>query len=159
MDVKTSSFVRETDADGRTVLKPADLPADHEWMVVAKKPGHATAFFGFQPIPIHEPGFLNGNRDISYGVTDRPVYRPGDRMHSKFFLRNVGYFEPDDAKFAGRVGTFTLLQAARAYFERLDGAARERFRFLHVSTDEVFGSLGAEGRFSETTAYDPHSDR
>jgi dTDP-glucose 4,6-dehydratase len=55
------------------------------------------------------------------------------------------------------VGTFTLLQAARAYFERLDGAARERFRFLHVSTDEVFGSLGAEGRFSETTAYDPHS--
>ncbi len=55
------------------------------------------------------------------------------------------------------VGTFTLLQAARAYFERLDGEARERFRFLHVSTDEVYGSLGAEGRFSETTAYDPHS--
>jgi dTDP-glucose 4,6-dehydratase len=55
------------------------------------------------------------------------------------------------------LGTFTLLQTARAHFEKLSGAARERFRFLHVSTDEVYGSLGAEGRFSETTAYDPHS--
>lgn len=55
------------------------------------------------------------------------------------------------------VGTFTLLQAARAHFESLTGEARERFRFLHVSTDEVYGSLGAEGRFTETTAYDPHS--
>jgi len=55
------------------------------------------------------------------------------------------------------VGTFTLLQAARAYFEKLAGPARESFRFLHVSTDEVYGSLGAEGLFSETTPYDPHS--
>lgn len=55
------------------------------------------------------------------------------------------------------VGTFTLLQAARAHFEKLSGAARERFRFLHVSTDEVYGSLGAEGLFTEQTPYDPHS--
>lgn len=55
------------------------------------------------------------------------------------------------------VGTFTLLQAARSHFEGLVDAQRERFRFLHVSTDEVYGSLGAEGLFSETTPYDPHS--
>jgi dTDP-glucose 4,6-dehydratase len=55
------------------------------------------------------------------------------------------------------VGTFTLLQAARAHFESLSGPARERFRFLHVSTDEVYGSLGPEGRFTEHTPYDPHS--
>jgi dTDP-glucose 4,6-dehydratase len=55
------------------------------------------------------------------------------------------------------VGTFTLLQAARAHFESLTGPARERFRFLHVSTDEVYGSLGPTGRFAEHTAYDPHS--
>lgn len=55
------------------------------------------------------------------------------------------------------VGTFTLLQAARAHFEKLSAPARERFRFLHVSTDEVYGSLGPEGLFTETTAYDPHS--
>ncbi len=56
------------------------------------------------------------------------------------------------------VGTFTLLQAARAHFERLAGAARERFRFVHVSTDEVFGSLAPDARpFDETTPYSPHS--
>ncbi len=55
------------------------------------------------------------------------------------------------------VGTFVLLMEARRYWESLDEGARSRFRFLHVSTDEVFGSLGPEGKFSETTAYDPHS--
>ena len=54
-------------------------------------------------------------------------------------------------------GTFTLLQAARAHFDSLTGPARERFRFLHVSTDEVYGSLGPTGRFTEHTPYDPHS--
>jgi dTDP-glucose 4,6-dehydratase len=54
-------------------------------------------------------------------------------------------------------GTYTLLQAARAFYEPLDAEARERFRFLHVSTDEVYGSLGATGLFTEDTPYDPHS--
>ena len=55
------------------------------------------------------------------------------------------------------IGTFNMLQAARAHFESLTGEAKANFRFLHVSTDEVYGSLGAEGLFSETTPYDPHS--
>jgi dTDP-glucose 4,6-dehydratase len=54
-------------------------------------------------------------------------------------------------------GTFNLLQAVRAHWEGLSEERRERFRFHHISTDEVFGSLGATGRFSETTAYDPRS--
>ena len=55
------------------------------------------------------------------------------------------------------VGTFVLLEAARAYWMGLAGAAKAAFRFLHVSTDEVYGSLGAEGLFLETTPYDPSS--
>lgn len=55
------------------------------------------------------------------------------------------------------VGTFNLLQAAREHYEKLPPAQRETFRFLHVSTDEVYGSLGAQGYFTETTPYDPHS--
>ena len=54
-------------------------------------------------------------------------------------------------------GTVTLLEAATDYWSGLDGAARRRFRFLHVSTDEVYGSLGAEGAFTETTPYLPNS--
>lgn len=55
------------------------------------------------------------------------------------------------------LGTFTLLQAARTHVETLDAERRRRFRFHHVSTDEVYGSLGPEGLFTETTAYDPRS--
>ena len=55
------------------------------------------------------------------------------------------------------VGTYTLLTATRAYFEGMSGSARDRFRFHHISTDEVFGSLGADGLFTEETPYKPNS--
>ncbi len=55
------------------------------------------------------------------------------------------------------VGTFTLLEAARHYYEKKSFAERRHFRFIHVSTDEVYGSLGGVGQFHEDTAYDPSS--
>jgi dTDP-glucose 4,6-dehydratase len=55
------------------------------------------------------------------------------------------------------VGTFTLLEAARRYWRGLEGDEQQAFRFLHVSTDEVFGSLGDEGFFTEETPYSPNS--
>ena len=71
---------------------------------------------------------------------DRSIHGPAD-----FVQTNV-------------VGTFTLLEAARAYWSQLEGPARENFRFHHVSTDEVYGSLGLEDApFTETTAYAPNS--
>lgn len=54
-------------------------------------------------------------------------------------------------------GTFNLLQAVRKHWEALPRERQEQFRFHHISTDEVFGSLGKSGRFSETTPYDPRS--
>ena len=71
---------------------------------------------------------------------DRSIDGPGEFIHTNI------------------LGTFHLLQAALAHWRSLEGAAKDRFRFLHVSTDEVFGSLGAGDRpFDETTPYDPHS--
>ncbi len=55
------------------------------------------------------------------------------------------------------VGTYTLLDQALAYWRALDGERRASFRFHHISTDEVYGSLGDEGLFTESTAYDPRS--
>ena len=55
------------------------------------------------------------------------------------------------------VGTFKLLQAARGYWERLPADRKALFRFLHISTDEVYGSLGESGLFREDTPYDPRS--
>ena len=54
-------------------------------------------------------------------------------------------------------GTYVLLEAALAYWRTLDETARARFRFQHISTDEVFGSLGPTGRFTEATPYAPNS--
>jgi len=71
---------------------------------------------------------------------DRSIHGPAD-----FIRTNV-------------LGTFNLLEEARAHWGGLSGREREDFRFLHVSTDEVYGSLGPEDpRFSETTAYSPNS--
>ena len=55
------------------------------------------------------------------------------------------------------IGTYTLLEAARKYYEGLSPRQRKSFRFIHVSTDEVYGSLGPEDRFREETAYRPSS--
>ncbi len=71
---------------------------------------------------------------------DRSIHGPAD-----FVQTNV-------------VGTFALLEAARAYWNDLDAAGKGVFRFLHVSTDEVFGSLSStDPQFSETTPYAPNS--
>ena len=65
---------------------------------------------------------------------------------------------PDDFIRTNVVGTFALLEEVRAYWESLSGSDRTEFRLLHVSTDEVFGSLGAKDpAFSETTPYAPNS--
>jgi dTDP-glucose 4,6-dehydratase len=55
------------------------------------------------------------------------------------------------------VGTSVLLEAARRHYDSLDASGKLRFRFLHISTDEVYGSLSASGLFSETTPYAPNS--
>jgi dTDP-glucose 4,6-dehydratase len=70
---------------------------------------------------------------------DRSIDGPGDFIHT-----NIN-------------GTFVLLEEARRLYEDLPPARRAQFRFLHVSTDEVFGTLGPQGYFTETTAYDPSS--
>ncbi len=70
---------------------------------------------------------------------DRSIDSPGEFIHT-----NV-------------LGTFELLESARAYWQELEGERRENFRFLHISTDEVYGALGETGFFTEETAYAPNS--
>ena len=70
---------------------------------------------------------------------DRSIDRPGD-----FIATNL-------------TGSFVMLDQARRYWQTLSGARRDEFRFVQVSTDEVFGSLGSRGRFNEDSAYAPNS--
>jgi len=64
---------------------------------------------------------------------------------------------PDAFIHSNLIGTFTLLEVARAYWEQLSGEAKARFRLHHISTDEVYGSLGDDGHFTEETPYRPNS--
>jgi dTDP-glucose 4,6-dehydratase len=64
---------------------------------------------------------------------------------------------PSDFVMTNIVGTYAMLAAALEYWRALPERQRERFRFLHVSTDEVFGSLGADGQFTEESRYAPNS--
>ncbi|WP_273150333.1 dTDP-glucose 4,6-dehydratase [Methylophaga thiooxydans] len=64
---------------------------------------------------------------------------------------------PADFVQTNLVGTYTILEAARAYWNELPSERADNFRFHHISTDEVFGSLGEHGLFEETTPYQPNS--
>jgi dTDP-glucose 4,6-dehydratase len=98
---------------------------------IADSAAVATAFQQFQPDAVLH---LAAESHV-----DRSIDGPGDFVHTNL------------------VGTFTLLDAARAYWDGLDGVAKDAFRFIHVSTDEVFGSLDDTGKFTETTPYQPSS--
>ncbi|MCP5545027.1 MAG: alpha-2-macroglobulin [Akkermansiaceae bacterium] len=106
--IKWKEFERKTDADGRTLLAPGDWDTHYQWLAIARKEGRAPAFFGFQSMHLAESSWGNANRDMTYGITDRPLYKPGDTVHLKFFLRNLGYFEPDDDRWAGQEGELVV---------------------------------------------------
>lgn len=119
-----------------------------------------------------------GNLDSLREVGGRPNYRfeQANVCDRTAIERIISEFQPDrimhlaaeshvDRSISGAadfihtnvVGTFVLLEAARNYWSKLDDSRRKQFRFLHVSTDEVYGSLGESGQFVETTPYDPSS--
>ena len=119
-----------------------------------------------------------GNLESLRLVEDRPAYRFAEAniCNREAMDRLIAEFRPDrimhlaaeshvDRSITGAadfiqtniIGTFTLLEASRRYWESLDKAAKDAFRFLHVSTDEVYGSLGPDGLFTENTPYDPSS--
>ena len=119
-----------------------------------------------------------GNLASLQAVEDKPNYRflHANICDAEAMGRAVAGFRPDrimhlaaeshvDRSITGAadfiqtnvVGTFNLLEAARDYWSGLEAAAKDAFRFHHVSTDEVYGSLGKNGLFCEDTPYDPSS--
>ena len=116
----------------------------------------------------HSLRSISGSRNYRFvrgDITDRlkldavmASFRPNAVMHlaaESHVDRSIA--GADDFIQTNIVGTYTLLEAARAYWRTLSGRERDAFRFLHVSTDEVYGSLGSDGLFTETTRYDPSS--
>lgn len=133
INVKWREFARKTDADGKTWLKPGDWDQNHQWIAIARKEGRSTAFFGFQPYHLQDAEWDNANRDLGYGISDRPLYKPGDTVHLKFFLRNVGYSEPDESRWANQTGTLILR----------NGRGEEAMKIENLKTDAL-GAVEAE---------------
>lgn len=119
-----------------------------------------------------------GNLASLKAIDNRPGYRfvQADICDREAIEAVLGDFRPDgvmhlaaeshvDRSITGSgafvqtniVGTFNMLEACRAYWQTLGAPARDAFRFLHISTDEVYGSLGPDGLFTEQTPYDPSS--
>ena len=119
-----------------------------------------------------------GNLDSLQSVAEQPRYQfiQADICEAEQVEKIINEFQPDaivhfaaeshvDRSIDGPaafiqtniIGTFNLLEAARKYWRELPDGAKNSFRFLHVSTDEVYGSLGATGLFTEDTPYAPNS--
>ena len=127
MEVKWREFSRVSDADGKTLLKPGDWDDEYQWLAIARSGDRSPAFYGFQSLNVQDSDWQNKNRDLSYGITDRPLYKPGDTVHLKFFLRNLGYFEPDETKWANKTGKLTLT----------NGRGEEAMKIENLKTDDL----------------------
>jgi dTDP-glucose 4,6-dehydratase len=107
------------------------------------------------------PGYAFERIDISNAAAIAAVfarYQPNVVLHlaaESHVDRSID--QPGDFINTNIVGTYVMLEAARQYWEALVGVRRQQFRFVHVSTDEVYGSLGSNGAFDETSRYDPSS--
>ncbi len=108
MQVLTKSLQRTTDIDGKTMLKPGDWDGNYQWITMARAPGRATAFYGYQSFYIQSQEVNIGDRDMSYGISDRPLYKPGDTAHVKFYFRNVGYAMADESRWANQSATLVV---------------------------------------------------
>jgi dTDP-glucose 4,6-dehydratase len=142
-----SALVRRLVSDGR--------PA-----VVIDKLTYAGNLESLRPVA-DMPGFGFEQVDICAAVTLAALFelhRPGAVVHLAA-ESHVDRSIDGPAAFVQTniVGTSVLLDVVRAYLGTADPELRDAFRFVHVSTDEVFGSLGADGRFDESTPYNPRS--
>ncbi len=113
-------------------------------------------------------GALNHRRHrlVKADITDTAAMRAAFEQHQPDAVMHLAAESHVDRSIDGPAdfihtnitGTFVLLEAARAYFATLDATRRERFRFHHISTDEVFGALeNGDKPFDEHTPYDPRS--
>jgi dTDP-glucose 4,6-dehydratase len=107
------------------------------------------------------PGYAFEHADICDATRVAEIFarhQPDAVMHLAAESHNDRAIEgPLDFVRTNVVGTAVLLEAARAYWNSLPADSKAAFRFHHVSTDEVFGALGEDGDFTESTPYDPNS--
>lgn len=107
VEILTRQFAEFTDAHGQVITDPKDQPQDYQWLVIARTPEGRLAYLGFTGVwygQRHDPEY---SASKVYTITDRPVYRPGQTVHYKFWVRHAKYDQEDTSAFAG--ATFKVL--------------------------------------------------
>src|SRR4051812_49108524 len=144
---------------GSAVVRHVIRETDHQVLVVDKLT-YAGNLDSLAPVS-DDPRYAFARADIADAAKMRELferYQPDAVMHLAAESHVDGSIDGQGEFIQTTVvGTFTLLQASLGYWRALPDARKDTFRFHHISTDEVFGSLGDEGLFCETTAYDPRS--
>jgi dTDP-glucose 4,6-dehydratase len=144
---------------GSALVRHLIAEAPHEVLVVDKLT-YAGNLDSLAPVA-KDPRFRFAREDICDGPKMRELMR-GFRPQIVMHLAAESHVDrsidgPADFVRTNVVGTFALLEAALDHWRSLKGAEKETFRFHHVSTDEVFGSLGPDGLFTEEAPYRPNS--
>lgn len=154
--LKTKELARTTAVDGTVLINPADWDERCHWLAVARPPGRAPTFMGFDSFDWSHSAPDPDARDLSYAVSDRPIYRPGDVVQLKGFLRQVSYLRIDAARWANRPAKLAVFNGRGEAVVRLDALRTDAEGDVETSftipKDAVLGqwTAGIEVEASET---------
>ncbi len=129
--IETTNFSEKTDADGQVFSPLTTQPSDHQWLVVARNPKGRLAFLGFHGVWGGQPYDQEYNQTKTFVITDRPVYRPGQKVQYKVWIRKAQYDQEEKSEFAGQ--SFPI--------EVLDPRGQKGFT-ANVQSDEYAGATG-----------------
>jgi len=106
--VETVQFAEYTDADGMATPDARDQNQEYQWLVIARTPEGRLAYLGFQGVWYNRYDEQEYRTIKLYTITDRPVYRPKQKVRYKFWLARASYDQPDQSPFAGRTYTIEI---------------------------------------------------
>jgi alpha-2-macroglobulin len=142
--VRIANFAEQTDAGGQAIVDKRQLDAEYQWVAIARSGGRL-AFLGFEGVWYGGADESPFDRKTVYGITDRPVYRPGQTLHWKFWIAEARYDAPENSKFAGQT-----------YKVRLTGQQGETLVEKEYIADQ-FGGLDGEFRLPDDVHLGWHS--
>jgi uncharacterized protein YfaS (alpha-2-macroglobulin family) len=131
-DVDVKDTAEFTDADGQTIVDNRAQPADYQWLITARTKEGRFAFLGFTNVWYGNYYDAQYNATKVYTITDRPVYRPAQQVHYKFWVRHAKYDQENGSDFAGQ--TFAL---------EIHNPKNEKIETKQVRADEYGGIEGS----------------
>jgi len=108
MEIQVRQFAELTDGDGQVMVDPRDQSPEFQWIIIARTAEGRFAFLGFSHVWYGNYYDAEYREVKVYTITDRPVYRPGQRVHYKFWVRRAQYDQEDTSDFANRPFTVEI---------------------------------------------------